>query len=248
MLSRFFLLVIFLLSMGGVLAKSINVCTQCKPNNIEDALNASQNGDTILVEPGRYLCESLEVRKSITLIGKSGAILDGNGKGYVLKLLADHIKVTGFKIINSDRSHTKDYAAIYVFKSNHFQIINNEISKSFFGLLLEKSTYGTVKGNKVFGQSIREDDSGNGIHLWHCSWMEIVGNEVYGMRDGIYLEFVEESLIRENYTHTNVRYGLHFMFSNHDSYEANIFENNGAGVAVMFSKWIRMEKNRFPRD
>ena len=65
------------------------------------------------------------------------------------------------------------------------------------------------------------------------------------MRDGIYLEFVDGSEIIENYSHHNVRYGLHFMFSNHDRYTRNTFERNGAGVAVMFSKWIHMEHNRF---
>jgi nitrous oxidase accessory protein len=35
------------------------------------------------------------------------------------------------------------------------------------------------------------------------------------------------------------------MFSNHDVYEGNVFENNGAGVAVMFSKFIDMYDNTF---
>lgn len=35
------------------------------------------------------------------------------------------------------------------------------------------------------------------------------------------------------------------MFSNHDVYENNIFAKNGAGVAVMFSKFIDMRNNTF---
>lgn len=42
-----------------------------------------------------------------------------------------------------------------------------------------------------------------------------------------------------------MRYGLHFMFSNYDIYEDNTFARNGAGVAVMFSKHIRMINNVF---
>jgi nitrous oxidase accessory protein len=38
---------------------------------------------------------------------------------------------------------------------------------------------------------------------------------------------------------------LHFMFSNHDKYVSNTFKNNGAGVAVMFSKFILMQDNLF---
>jgi nitrous oxidase accessory protein len=38
------------------------------------------------------------------------------------------------------------------------------------------------------------------------------------------------------------------MFSNNDIYENNIFEDNGAGVAVMFSKKIKMLGNTFKKN
>jgi nitrous oxidase accessory protein len=38
------------------------------------------------------------------------------------------------------------------------------------------------------------------------------------------------------------------MFSNNDTYEQNTFENNGAGVAVMFSKHIKMCDNTFKKN
>ncbi len=228
-----------------VVAREMVVCHTCAHSSIREALLQGEDGDTILVKAGRYACENLEVTKSVTLIGEPGAILDGQTTGNVLELLADNITIRGFKIINTGRSYTKDYAAISIFRSDHFLISDNEISRSFFGIRVEKSANGTIKGNKVVGVAHREDESGNGIHLWHCKGMKIFQNEVYGMRDGIYLEFVDSSEVSHNYTHENVRYGLHFMFSNHDRYTENTFFDNGAGVAVMFSKWIRMERNRF---
>ena len=38
------------------------------------------------------------------------------------------------------------------------------------------------------------------------------------------------------------------MFSNDDLYQDNTFENNGAGVAVMFSKKIKMYNNTFKKN
>jgi nitrous oxidase accessory protein len=38
------------------------------------------------------------------------------------------------------------------------------------------------------------------------------------------------------------------MFSNDDAYISNIFENNGAGVAVMFSKGVKMFNNYFKEN
>lgn len=245
MVLRLLLSWLFLSSLLIGNARTISVCGTCTISSIGEAVSVVENGDTIKVKAGTYSSPNLEITKSIHLIGDEGAILDGENKTYILKLLADSITVSGFELINSGKSYTKDYAAIYVFRSNGFQIINNRISYSFFGILLEKSKKGVVKGNTIFGDSKREDDSGNGIHLWHCTGMEIAENEVYGMRDGIYLEFVDSSKVHHNYTHNNVRYGLHFMFSNYDQYMFNTFENNGAGVAVMFSKWIEMKNNKF---
>jgi nitrous oxidase accessory protein len=38
------------------------------------------------------------------------------------------------------------------------------------------------------------------------------------------------------------------MFSHSDHYISNIFRNNGAGVAVMYSKKVRMERNHFEEN
>lgn len=230
------------------LATTITVCNTCDIANMQMAVDRAASGDTIVVKPGTYECRNIAITKRLTLLGESGATLDGADDGYVLRLLADSISVSGFNVMNSGRSYTRDYAAIYVFDATGVQITNNKISRSFFGILIEKSSSGFVKGNTVIGTAKQEDQSGNGIHLWHCQQMEILENEIYGMRDGIYLEFVDESHVSGNYAHNNVRYGLHFMFSNHDAYEDNTFEKNGAGVAVMFSKWIEMKRNRFIKN
>jgi nitrous oxidase accessory protein len=41
---------------------------------------------------------------------------------------------------------------------------------------------------------------------------------------------------------------MHFMFSNEDAYISNVFENNGAGVAVMFSHGVKMFNNYFKEN
>ncbi len=75
--------------------------------------------------------------------------------------------------------------------------------------------------------------------------MQIIGNTISGHRDGIYFEFVTNSVIWRNVSTANIRYGLHFMFSNSDAYIANVFKNNGAGVAVMFTHKVKMFGNTF---
>lgn len=221
------------------------VCKECELSTIQLAMEKSLPGDTLIFKAGTYASPGIEITKPLVLIGEKGAVLDGQAKDYILKILADSVTISGFELLNSGRSYTRDYAAIYVHRISSFVISNNTIRQSFFGILVEKSKNGQINQNKVLGTATREDQSGNGIHLWDCDSIKIAQNEVSGMRDGIYLEFVDASFVQDNHSHHNVRYGLHFMFSNHDEYRSNTFEKNGAGVAVMFSKWIKMKDNRF---
>src|SRR5690606_26297739 len=71
------------------------------------------------------------------------------------------------------------------------------------------------------------------------------GNTVTGHRDGIYLEFARGAEVRDNVSERNLRYGLHFMYSNDSEFTGNVFRDNGAGVAVMYSKNIAMLGNEF---
>lgn len=226
-------------------ADHITLCPSCTINDMEKAIEIAGEGDTVLVKAGIYPCANLAIAKPVTIIGEVGAVLDGLGEGYVLKLLHDNIRVKGFKIINSGRSYTKDFASIYLFRADSFHISEVEIVNPFFGILIEKSDHGVIRNVRVHGNALKEDDGGNGIHGWHCKNLIIEQNEVSGVRDGIYLEFVDNSQILKNHAYDNVRYGLHFMFSNHDQYIDNTFERNGAGVAVMFSKFIEMRQNHF---
>lgn len=247
-MSKAFFIALLMLLPFFVFPNTIKVCNTCSYKTLAVAYAQAAPNDTILLDPGIYKTVNMEITMPISIIGKKGAVLDGGNEGYILKLLSDNVHVSGLILRNAGRSFTKDFAAIYTSRINGFSIKNNVIENPFFGILLEKSHNGEISGNKIFGNRIREDDSGNGVHAWHCSNLLIRQNEMYGLRDGIYLEFVEHSKIHNNYSHNNIRYGLHFMFSNNDEYIENIFEDNGAGVAVMFSKFILMKKNRFVQN
>jgi nitrous oxidase accessory protein len=78
--------------------------------------------------------------------------------------------------------------------------------------------------------------------------MHIQNNTSKGFRDGIYFEFVTNSVISNNLSERNIRYGLHFMFSHNNTYISNTFKNNGAGVAVMFTHGVKMLNNVFENN
>lgn len=240
-----FLLLIFVLAGLNLNARTIEVCQDCSIKTIKEAISIAENGDTILVKAGIYKESAILISKEIHLIGEENPIIDGENKETIFSIGANNFSISGFTIRNVGKSYVKDYAAILISRSRYFEISNNKFENVFFGILIEKSHYGVIKNNNITGIAKDEANSGNGIHLWHCSNMRIEQNYVSGLRDGIYFEFVKKSSISNNTSENNIRYGLHFMFSNNDEYHHNEFKNNGAGVAVMFSKFIQMHHNTF---
>ena len=139
----------------------------------------------------------------------------------------------------------EDIAGIKVYDRRDVVIENNILDDTFFGIYIEHGTNCSIKNNKLTAYSAEEQQSGNGIHCWKSDSMRIIGNSITGHRDGIYFEFVTNSIIWRNTSFKNVRYGLHFMFSQNNTYVTNIFQNNGAGVSVMYSHGIKMFNNYF---
>ena len=239
---------IFLLIGTSLHAQKINVCLNCNVKTIKSAIAKASKHDTIIVGKGVYNEYDILINKPLTILGDKEVVIDGKKKGYILKIAADSVTVKGLTLKNVGKSYTKDFAAIYVSRSKYFNIENVRLKKVLFGILIEKSHHGIVKNNHISSDAIEEAGSGNGIHMWYSSNILVENNEVHDLRDGIYFEFVTHSKVVNNKSYNNLRYGLHFMFSNNDEYLNNTFSNNGSGVAVMFSKFIKMKNNTFIKN
>lgn len=239
------ILIVSILFFQTSFAKEIEVCKTCKYTTIVDAIESSKNGDVVLVHKAIYKEGNIVVDKSITIKGLDLPILDGESKTEILTVIADDVTIEGLQIQNVGTSYLEDRAGLRIRKSKNFIIKNNVLLNTFFGIYLEHSSDGVVEGNQLIGEAELEMSSGNAIHLWYCKRIKIRKNLVQHHRDGIYLEFVDHSIVEQNVSENNLRYGLHFMFSNNDDYYKNEFRRNGAGVAVMFSKKINMKNNLF---
>ncbi len=241
-------IILFLGLSTSAFSQTIEVCENCSISTLTEAISSAQDYDTIIVKKGTYKEYNIKVDKPLTIIGKNYPVIDGELKGEIITIVSDNVTIDGLFIINVGTSYTSDYAAIRVKKSKNFVIQNVVLEKLFFGIYLEKAANGKVYHNKIIGDAIEEYNSGNGIQLWYCKNIDIEHNFVQHVRDGIYLEFSDNCLIKNNVSSNNIRYGLHFMFSNNDIYQGNTFEKNGAGVAVMFSKKIKMLNNVFKEN
>jgi nitrous oxidase accessory protein len=230
-------------------AKEIVVEKKGSVKSISKAIDLAEDGDKISVSPGTYMEHSLVVDKSISLIAQKGVIIDADSAAANIFIVeADNVTIEGFELRNVGVSYLKEIAAVKLRNCRGARIINNKIINCFFGVYIEQSNEALVQGNRIESEFDDEASAGNAIHAWKCKQLEIVNNVSTGHRDGIYFEFVDHSRIENNQSIGNLRYGLHFMFSNRDLYRGNLFRDNGAGVAVMFSKEIQMIDNHFDHN
>ena len=255
-----FLLMILVLTLLGVQGQSrtLTVCASCEFTTLQEAIATAQTGDTILVKAGHYSEGEIIIDKPLTLEGQDYPILDGDHKTQILTITADDVIIRGFILQNSGYNDLKEQAAIRVEQYKNCLIENNKLYNNYFGIYLAKTQHCTIINNEVISKPDNSSDSlgqdlmgesetfsGNALHLWNASNITAKNNHLEGHRDGIYLEFVKDALIEHNLSTNNLRYGLHFMFSEAIDFEENTFHQNGAGVAVMFSKHITMHNNEF---
>jgi nitrous oxidase accessory protein len=166
---------------------------------IQKAIDAAAPHDTIMVMPGIYMEWDIVIDKPLFIIGVDYPVIDGDHMSEIITIGADSVVFRGFKVQHVGFSYTKDWAAIKIDSKNYCTIEDNILLDSFFGIYLKKTNYTTVRNNILRGKAENEVNSGNGIHLWYCNDVLIENNQVFGHRDGIYLEFVERSKIVRKY-------------------------------------------------
>jgi len=213
--------------------------------SIADALSEAVDGDTIRIKAGIYREHQLLVDRQVTILGIGRPVIDVEHKGEGIRITTDNVHLEGLEVRNVPTSHSRDHAAIRFDRASGGKVIDNILDDTFFGIYLARAHDTVIRENRLRAYHVREAVSANGIHLWNSNNAEIVDNEIIGHRDGIYLEYVQESSITGNHVEKNIRYGLHFMFSDDCVYRDNRFEDNGAGVAVMYSRRVIMKHNYF---
>lgn len=248
--NRFFWLPALLLALMPLLApaRTLVVGPTEAIRTVGRALAGAKAGDTVRIRPGVYAHHNLLIDKPLTILGENFPVLDAQFKGELFTVRSDDVTIRGLEMRNVGVTSTIDWAAVKVLASRRVRIVGNRLRRCYFGIYLSAAADCLVMGNDVAGTPTVEQNTGNGIHAWKCDRLRILNNHVRGQRDGIYFEFVTASVIRNNLSEENIRYGLHFMFSHENGYFQNTFRHNGAGVAVMYTRRVTMQGNTFAHN
>ena len=207
------------------------------------------------------------IERAVRLRGDAGARLVGDGVTHTVAVRATDVTIDGFDISGSGMDLGKDHAAVYVTGARAV-IVNNHIHDALHGVYVRQADGVRIEGNTILGTrtvvqpidpfsssakpaegelcevSLNQNRRGNGIHIWNSSGHVLARNTIRDTRDGVYFSFVDRSEVHDNEIE-GVRYGLHYMYSDENRFEGNVFRDNAAGAALMNSKGIVLRRNRF---
>ncbi|MBC7265228.1 MAG: right-handed parallel beta-helix repeat-containing protein [Chloroflexi bacterium] len=194
-------------------------------SNIQDAVDAASDGDSIYVYPGTYT-ENVAVNKQVyirSVAGAAATTVDANGAGSGFHVSANGVLIDGFTIVNA-KATDQYYCGVFVDGVRGVEVMRNTIHDCQYGIYLSETGSGTtnkVHDNTVYSCTIHRTDQldGCGIIAWGDSTgnsdLEITDNEVYNCdRQGIFVggwpETVRSSgvLITRNVVHDNGKAGL----------------------------------------
>lgn len=237
------------LSVLAVLSE-ISVCQSgCDVQTPQQAVQMAPVGARIVIHAGTYLLpEPLMIDRALAIEGQGWPVLRGGGRGDVVVVKAAGVSLKGLEIRDSGVSYLHELAGIRVEESAGCRIVGNRLIDNAYGVYLGNAERCVVSDNTIQGSFSSESEAGNGIHSWQGRYHRLARNQIRGHRDGIYLEFTNDSEIVDNQVLGNIRYGLHFMTSHRNLYQHNRFEGNGAGVAVMYSRDVKMLRNVFANN
>ncbi len=209
--------------------------------SVTAAIASAQPGDTIVVLPGVY-AERPIVDKPLVILGQAGAVIDGNGEGAILRVHHRSV-IRGLTLRRTGANQSREDAGIIVEAASGSTLESNILEDVLFGIYVKQSDSVIIRDNRIIGKDLPHALRGDGIKLWYSHYGAIDDNTVERSRD-VVIWFSNGTSVRRNRIHAS-RYGLHYMYSHHNDFEANEFVDNSVGAFIMYSTDITFRGNLF---
>ena len=123
------------------------------------------------------------------------------------------------------------------------KILNNHLLENSVGVYLWGAPEALVEGNTIIGdKQLRVNERGNGVTVWNSLYSKVIHNDISYGRDGIFSNASNFNVFSHNTFH-QLRYGVHYMYTNDSEINDNVAYGNTIGYAIMFSDRIKVKNN-----
>jgi nitrous oxidase accessory protein len=238
---RFPILVLSLLIALPLWAAEIRV--HAGSGTLATAIAGATPGDVLLLDDGRYE-GAIVIDRPLTIQGAGDATIDGMGQGTVVTIDAEDVTVRNLTVTGSGMDSKELDAAIKILKKADRAIIEgNRILGNLHGVDVHGGRDAQVRNNVIEGtRQKRVNDRGNGIYVWNSPGTWVEGNSVRWGRDGIFSNASRTGTYRNN-LFRDLRFAVHYMYTNDSEVSGNVSIGNGLGYAIMFSNNVIVKDN-----
>jgi nitrous oxidase accessory protein len=214
-----------------------------EPGALASAVAEAQSGDVLRLAPGLHR-GAVVIDRPLTIEGGGAARVAGPGAGSVISVEASDVTIRGLVISGSGSSHEEIDAGITLGKKAARAIVEgNRLIGNLYGVDIHGARDVRVAGNIIEGrQDHRMNDRGNGIYIWNAPGAVVEGNDIRWGRDGIFATTSKRNVFRGN-RFRDLRFAIHYMYTNDSEVSGNISIGNHLGYALMFSKNVRVTGN-----
>lgn len=218
----FMALLIWLMPIDGARTYIVDDSDFANYQNIQQAVNAASNGDTIYIKPGEYN-EAVILNKSLSLMPLIGEtepiILKGDGLEAGITITADGCSLQGITI--------QDFSgpAIYI-QSNQNTIKENVLKKSSPAILVRGCNENVITKNTM-------TDSQGAVAIWENATNNVVSeNNIVGCNVSIVIRQAAENKIEGNKI-SDAYWGLWLDHAKGCQIESNDIQSKRYGMWVL---------------
>jgi nitrous oxidase accessory protein len=212
------------------------------------AVHSAAPGDVLALQSGIYL-GAVVIDRPLTLAGSPGAVIDGGGSGTVIRITAPDVVLRRLLVRNSGIRQEDIDSGIFADKGADRAVIeDNRVEGNLFGISLRGAQDAVARRNVVEGRSdLRVNERGDAFSVWNAPGSSVEDNDARGGRDGIRSTASRGNLFTGNRFH-DVRFAVHYMWTDGGTVAANLSEDNDIGFALMYSRHLTVASNTSLRD
>ena len=213
------------------------------PGALAAAVAGANPGDVLILMPGLHE-GPVSIDLPLTLEGQDGTILEGNGTGSVVSVSSNGAVIRNLTIRGSGNDGAAIDSGVKLERTATNAIVeNNHLTGNLHGITVHGARDSIVRGNRIEGRRDRRvNDRGNGIYVWNAPGTIVEANDVIWGRDGIFANASKNNVFRNN-TFRDLRFAVHYMYTNNSRIIGNISVGNTLGFALMFSNRIEVREN-----